>query len=69
MDTFPGLEIASHGWNHEYFSTFSLADQTTLLSESKAKIESLYPSAAPLATFIPPFNVIFCENNMKKYLF
>jgi len=51
------LEIANHGFNHEYFSTFTLAEQETLLQEGKAKILSVFGSLVPnVTTFVPPYN-------------
>jgi peptidoglycan/xylan/chitin deacetylase (PgdA/CDA1 family) len=50
------LEIASHGWNHEAFSTFNLSDQVTLMQNTQNKMLQMF-GAAP-TTFIPPFNQI-----------
>jgi len=50
----PMIEIASHGYNHEDFTTFSLSNQVTLLSESLSKIKSL--TGVRPTTFVPPYN-------------
>jgi len=54
--TNPNIEVMSHGWNHEDFSTFTLAQQITLLTESKNKIHSLL--GRNITDFMPPFNSI-----------
>jgi len=48
------IEVASHGYNHEDFTTFSAADQQTLLSESIAQIKQI--TGITVSTFIPPYN-------------
>jgi len=52
----PLVEVASHGWNHEDFTTFNLTSQINLMIQSKSRIEYLFPFKAPISTFIPPFN-------------
>jgi len=54
VSTQPQMEIASHGYNHEDFTTFSLNNQESLLRESIAKIHSL--TNITVTTFVPPFN-------------
>jgi len=49
------FEIANHGYRHEDFSTFTLDQQNTLLSNANAKI-STQLGVVP-KTFIPPFNI------------
>jgi len=56
-DTSFPVEIANHGWNHEYFSESSESKQATLLSEAKAKtLSQLSPLISDITTFIPPYN-------------
>jgi len=51
------IEIANHGYNHEDFPTFTLAQQQTLLSESVTKtVGILSPLISDITTFIPPFD-------------
>jgi hypothetical protein len=50
------FEIANHGWNHEEFPTFTLAQQTTLLTDSQNKIQQV--TGVRPETFIPPYNEI-----------
>lgn len=49
------LEIASHGFNHEDFSTMTLAQQVTAMNGSINLIRTVLP-ISPIKTFIPPFN-------------
>ena len=51
----PLFEFSSHGWNHEDFSTFSLANQTLLMNESRNEIQSLFTGIPPVTTFLPPY--------------
>jgi len=48
------IEVASHGYNHEDFTTFAAADQVTLLSESIAQIKTYF--GITVTTFVPPYN-------------
>jgi peptidoglycan/xylan/chitin deacetylase (PgdA/CDA1 family) len=51
--------VASHGWNHESFPTFSLEEQRKLLKDTKDKIQQiLAPYAPEVKVFIPPYNEI-----------
>jgi len=51
------LEVASHGFNHEDFTTFNLAQQISLLNQSVHKIAATLPQELGLIeSFIPPFN-------------
>jgi peptidoglycan/xylan/chitin deacetylase (PgdA/CDA1 family) len=50
------LEIADHGWDHEDFTTFTYAQQLTLLQNAMAKIKAVFPSLKNISSFIPPFN-------------
>jgi len=54
--TSPLIEVMSHGWNHEDFSTFTLDQQITLLTESKNKIYQVHQRN--VTDFMPPFNTI-----------
>jgi peptidoglycan/xylan/chitin deacetylase (PgdA/CDA1 family) len=59
QDTAWDFEVANHGWNHEYFSTFTLAEQETLMSESRTKMIadlSPYLTSSELTTIIMPYN-------------
>jgi peptidoglycan/xylan/chitin deacetylase (PgdA/CDA1 family) len=49
------LEIACHGFNHEDFSTMTLAQQQVAINGSISLIRSKLP-ITPIKTFIPPFN-------------
>jgi len=52
-----GMEVANHGYNHEDFPTFTLAEQITLLSEAKTMtVGMLSPYISNITTFIPPFD-------------
>jgi peptidoglycan/xylan/chitin deacetylase (PgdA/CDA1 family) len=51
------FEVANHGYNHEYFSTFTLAEQIQLLQEGFSKtISQLTPHITSISTFIAPYN-------------
>lgn len=51
------FEILSHGWNHEMFSTFTLAQQKTLLLDSRNKIlASIGNQQKNVTGFIAPYN-------------
>jgi peptidoglycan/xylan/chitin deacetylase (PgdA/CDA1 family) len=52
------FEIANHGWNHEYFDTFTLSEQENLLSMAIAKTTPLLQpyGFTKFDTFIPPYN-------------
>jgi peptidoglycan/xylan/chitin deacetylase (PgdA/CDA1 family) len=54
----PLIEVMCHGWNHEDFSTFTYAQQVTLLTECRTKILKLHPSLGNVTNFMPPFNSI-----------
>jgi peptidoglycan/xylan/chitin deacetylase (PgdA/CDA1 family) len=57
-----GMEIVSHGYNHEVFSTFTLEEQTALLIASADQIQSNM-GVRPVV-FVPPFNA-FNQNTTK----
>jgi peptidoglycan/xylan/chitin deacetylase (PgdA/CDA1 family) len=42
LATAGSIEIASHGWNHEDFTNFTLSEQESLLGNSSSKIQSLF---------------------------
>jgi len=51
------FEVVNHGWNHEYFSTFNLSMQTTMMKESINKtIADLDKLISKIDVFVPPFN-------------
>jgi peptidoglycan/xylan/chitin deacetylase (PgdA/CDA1 family) len=51
------LEVANHGWNHEEFPTFTLAQQNELLSESLTRtLSDLNGYITSITTFIAPYN-------------
>jgi peptidoglycan/xylan/chitin deacetylase (PgdA/CDA1 family) len=60
----PLIEVMCHGWNHEDFTLYTLAQQTTLLTEARAKILKMHPSLGNVTNFMPPFNSI----NYNTYL-
>ena len=51
------LEVASHGYNHEDFSTMTYAQQLSTLNSSLTAIRSKLP-IGPIKTFIPPFDYL-----------
>ena len=50
------IEIANHGWNHEDFTTFDMAEQSLLIKRTNEKISSLL-GVTP-TVLITPFNTI-----------
>jgi len=49
--------VVNHGWNHEYFSTFNLSMQITMMKESINKtIADLDNTISKIDVFVPPFN-------------
>lgn len=50
------IEVVSHGYNHEDFSSFSLSDQIGLLRNSSDQIFQKLGTRPNV--FIPPFNLI-----------
>jgi len=51
----PLCEVWNHGYNHEDFTTFTLAQQVTLLSNARLNISALL-GIPPVTHFVPPFN-------------
>lgn len=49
------FELAIHGWNHVDYSKLSLNEQQSTLSQSNAKLSSIYGTNSQI--FVPPFNV------------
>jgi peptidoglycan/xylan/chitin deacetylase (PgdA/CDA1 family) len=54
--TSPKMEIVSHGYNHEDFTTFSRENQVTLLTDSKNQIKTA--TGVDIDVFIPPYNAV-----------
>jgi len=53
-NVFRNVEVASHGWEHENFSKYSLEEQTNLMILSSKKIFELFGMKPKV--FIPPYN-------------
>jgi len=50
------FEVSNHGYNHENFPSFTLAEQENLLKMGVAKTLATLPTLKSITTFIPPFN-------------
>ena len=48
------IEIANHGWNHENFANFSLANQSSLINQTNQKIMAIF--GVKPDTFLVPLN-------------
>jgi len=61
----PDMEICCHGYNHEYFSSMTYADQVSLLQQCNSLISN--ETGITPNVFVPPFNS-FNQDTLKALL-
>lgn len=52
----PNISFASHGWDHEDFTQYSINEQSDLISSSIINIESIFGDE--VIAFVPPYNLM-----------